>query len=310
MNRGKAESTFRSLGHVLVPMANRSPGQDSQLERVLLRNPNFSSGRLNLGNWQSSNKLLTQYKWQDGTIILHSLIAQIRLLQVHHQAGPHGALSKWERQLGCSVLDEIWATMWLTYRSAADNTFLWQLLYRIPAINVWRFPDRPVNDPATRCQRWTLHTPEDVYHCIWACDASRGCWEWCNAWILPQHSRNVRHSPAHALVAEALPLQWEIPVRLWHTMRAVICWVIWKERNSHVFNGEISNSHRMIGQSWSQIGMYDKAAWHDLLTKVRAHELTLPEATDRMADQFGNPGKIWSLHNIQLQVSQVPPRPS
>lgn len=278
----------------------------------MVRSPSLSSKKLNLGLWRDSSHFLKQYRWTDGTRILHSSTAQIRLLQVHGQGGPHGALEKWARQLSRPIPFDVWEATWLRYRSAAENTFLWQLLYRIPATNTWRFPGRPATDAETWCTRCPLSIPEDAFHCVWSCAVSRPCWEWCSrilTWCSTQRMHMVRLSPAHVFIAEALPREWETPLSLWHTMRAILCWVIWKERNNEVFTGERSSTQRMIGIAWARLALYIKSAWHDLLTRVRARKITLLEASDRMADQFGSSGKIWSLQNIQVLIPPVPPCP-
>lgn len=201
---------------------------------------------------------------------------------------------------------------WLAYRSAAENTFLWQLLYRIPATNKWRFPRGDANDPDTWCNRCQLNLQEDIYHCIWGCSASSECWIWCSkliAWISARQARGVQLTAAHVLVGELLPDHWDTPSCCWHTLRAVMCWIVWKDRNQHVFNGEITNPHRMIGQAWSRLGAYVKIAWRDLLSQVRQQKCTLSEARERMCLMYGDNGKIWTLQGIVIQVSPVPPRP-
>lgn len=44
--------------------------------------------------------------------------------------------------------------------------------------------------------------------------------------------------PEHVITAVALPLTWDIPSLLWHAVRAILSWLIWKDCNSHVFGGE------------------------------------------------------------------------
>lgn len=95
--------------------------------------------------------------------------------------GMNGFIS-WEMaaQRG-TVPSNVWSLTWMEYRSAAENTFLWRLLYRILATQRWRFPDRPASDPEMWCTRCSLHVTEDLFHCIWNCPMSRQCWDWCAA---------------------------------------------------------------------------------------------------------------------------------
>lgn len=106
-----------------------------------------------------------------------------------------------------------------------------------------------------------------------------------------------------------LPDEWETPVQMWHTFRAVICWVIWKESNNQVFSGEVFSTHRAVGLAWHRLGIYIKAVWYDHLSKVHLHRFTLAKARARMITFFGPEGRIWTLHVIKVQVSLVPPRP-
>lgn len=148
MNLTEPVRTFKTVGSILSPIVKCRPPADAHLQRIIVRAP-WHSGRLfHLGRWHRERLMITQYRWQDGTPLLHSSTAQLRLLQVHGQAAAHSALHKWNRQLGTPVPDEIWISTWLPFRSAAENT-LWQLVYRIPATNHWRHPDRPASDPDT-----------------------------------------------------------------------------------------------------------------------------------------------------------------
>lgn len=312
MNLRDPTHTFRTVGSMLSPIAKCSPPIHAQLHRIMVRAP-WHSGRLfHLGRWQREHLMLNQYDWQDGTSMLHSSTAQLRLMQVHGQAAAHRALQKWNRQLGTPVPDEIWTSTWLPYRSAAENTFLWQMIYRIPATNHWRLPDRPASDPDTWCPRCDLHVLEDTLHCIWACVESRKCWDWCSsilAWVTERPRHRIQLEPANVLIAVALPAAWDTPARLWHTLRAILCWIIWKERNNVVFGGETTNVHRIVGLAWHRLGIYVKMAWKECMSQVRAGKITLSEASIRMEAFFGPPGKIWTLHEIQIQVPPVPPRP-
>lgn len=256
--------------------------------------------------------MIRQYVWQDGIPLIHSSTSQLRTMVSRHQSGPHIALNKWTTQLGSPIPSDVWNLTWRAYRSAAENTFLWQILYRVPATQRWRLPARPLTDPETWCTRCSLNVTEDLFHFIWDCPVSRQCWTWCTtllSWVSMGSRTATQLQSAHVLIATALPLQWETPDRLWQTVRAILCWIIWKDRNSHVFGGEQSNVQRMIALSWHRLAVYVRVAWKELLRRVRLREITLTEARSLMTDQFGDMVKIWSLHEIQVRVAPVPPRP-
>lgn len=67
--------------------------------------------------------------------------------------------------------------------------------------------------------------------------------------------------------------------------------------------------HRIIGLAWNRLAVYMNLAWRHLRQKVRQDQLLLSEARALMAAQFGLEGKLWSLHELALQVPPVPPRP-
>lgn len=167
--------TFRRYGAALIPIRNQRPEHGLRLHRILVRAPCHSGHRLHLGTWHTHSLLLTQYVWQDRTTLLHFSTSQLRRLISRARMAPHCALSKWATQLGKPVLSNVWSLTWMEFRSAAENTFLWQPLYRIPATQRWHFQDRPNSDPKTWCTRCSLNVPEDLFHCIWDCNNSRRC---------------------------------------------------------------------------------------------------------------------------------------
>lgn len=306
------ERTFKLCGSSLVPIQSYRPAQEVRLRRIIVRSPSHSSRRIRLGTWQHNQAMSTQYKWTDGTQLVNASTSQLRLLQVQSTAAPHGALNKWAAQLGRPISGTLWLDTWIPYRSAAENTFLWQMIYRIPATNKWRLPGRLANDAETLCPRCSRQTPEDTYHCLWDCPSSQICWAWCSSllkWLSTGQPPNTTLTAAQVLIAEDIPVTWNSPKRLWHTIRAVMCWLIWKQRNNQVFSGDQFSSQRVIGLVWHRIGIYIRAAWTDLLSQVRSGRITVTDARERMIAFFGPEGKAWSLHDLKVQVPQVPPRP-
>lgn len=97
---------------------------------------------------------------------------QLWLILQHHnyvsyRSGTESKVHIWRFwQLGRPVPAEVWHATWVTYRSEAENTFLWQLLYRISATNRWQYPDRPASDPVPWCSRCLLNVPDSKMHII------------------------------------------------------------------------------------------------------------------------------------------------
>lgn len=286
-------------------------GSELLLHRILVGTASLSRTRTYFGPWSAQNPLL-HYGWQDGTALVDSSTAQLRRMQVTQQASPHTALTRWETRLGCSIPTDIWQLTWLSFRSAVENTCLWQILYQVLATQKWRFPTRPAWDRELWCSRCSLGLVEDSFHCIWGCPTSRKCWEW-GYWVIKLVSRcppSPLHLRAdHVLLAVALPQAWDVPFQLWHSIRAILCWLIWKDRNAHVYGGDRSDVNRIKGLAWNRLTIYMQLAWRQLRQKVRQDRLLFSEARALMADQFGTEGTLWSLHETALQVPPVPPRP-
>lgn len=57
---------------------------------------------------------------------------------------------------------------------------------------------------------------------------------------------DIRLGLEHVLIGEALPSQWDVPDKLWHTLRAILCWIIWKDHNDQVLGGERSEVHGIV----------------------------------------------------------------
>lgn len=146
----------------------------------------------------------------------------------------------------------------------------------------------------------------------WGCIVSCRCWDW-GTFVLQLVSLSFSAAsslrPGHILVAEALPPVWEVPTQLWDTLRAILCWLIWKDRNGHVFGGERSEVLRVINLAWHRLMPYLHVAWRVQLQQVRLGQFSLFEAQTIMATQFGRAGILWSLHEVSLHVPPVPPRP-
>lgn len=285
--------------------------------RVLLRIPwGKEAAGTTFGPWSTERALLNQYTWRDGTPLLYTSTAQLPHLQAQQRHVPHLALNKWEAQLQCTVPGSIWKVTWLNYRRVNENTFMWQLLYRVIATQRWRFPARANTDATTWCTRCTEATQEDVLHCLWSCPLSTQCWQWGES-ILQAASGDAHNQitllPEHIFLAQPLPAHWQCPERLWHLLKAIVSWQIWKNRNEHYMAAQPTNAHRVIRKSWARLGTYLRKEWWYLDKKVDLGRVTAAEGEDLMHKHFGSCPDIWSLHGtlhgITLQVPPVPPRP-
>lgn len=253
-----------------------------------------------------------QHGWHDGTPLLHTSTAQLRHTQALHRHFPHLALQKWQIQLDTPTPSRLWAQTWLNFRSANENTFLWQLVYRVIATQRWRFPTRSNQDISTWCTRCELGLREDIMHCIWSCPLSYSCWQWGES-MLSAASQNgsvcSRLLPSNVFLAEPLPDLWQVPERFWQILRAVLCWQIWKDRNGHYLADKPANAHRVIRKSWQRLSVYLHKEWRYIARKVHSGRITIEEAENTMSKHFGSNPSIWNLHALTLEVPPVPPRP-
>lgn len=289
------------------------PTRETLADRVLIRLPSRRGGQGSLfGPRNAESIFLDQHIWIDGSPLLHTSTSQLRLMQTSHCRSRHSALTKWELQLNCNIPVDIWASTWCSYRSAGENTFMWQLVYRIIATQKWRFPTRIDSDESTWCTRCSAGVREDVMHCIWSCRISRQCWQWCKFMLRAVAHGNrtpINLDPAHIFIAVPIPEEWHIPLRFWHLMRVIICWQIWKDRNVHFFEGKRSVCETVIHKSWHRLGLYLRLEWKSLYNRVRQGKITFGDAETAMRNQFGSNPAIWNLHEHILQVPPVPPRP-
>lgn len=274
--------TFEVRAGALVPRTGNRPAPPLLAHRILVRHP---SGKATLpthfGIWTSESAFLLQYEWRDDTPLLCTSTAQLRKLQAHHRHVPHNSIHKWETALSCNVSADIWTNTWLSYRGASENTFLWQPIYRIIATQHWRAPSIPTSDPSTWCTRCNSGVQEDIKHCIWTCPILQHCWRWGEN-ILQATAGNaaprVHLRPENVFIAIPIPSGWQVPEKLWHLLKAILCWQIWKNRNEHYMAGKPACARKVIQKSWHRLGTYIRAEWRALTRQVRLGKITLTEA--------------------------------
>lgn len=255
---------------------------------------------------------LLQHGWQDGTTLLDTSATQLRSLQARHRQVPHKATQKWEIALSSPLPVNVWMNTWLPYRGTSENTFMWQLLYRVIATQHWRSPSTPATDPDVWCTRCNLGIMEDTEHCVWSCPISATCWQWGNHLLRLSASNreaNIVLRPEHIFIASPLSDDWRVPDRLWQILKAVLCWQIWKNLNAHFMAGKPATTEKVIRKAWHRLGMYIRKEWRFLGRKIEADKITVEEAQQLMLSRFGACPLIWNLHGLTLQIPPVPPRP-
>lgn len=193
----------------------------------------------------------------------------------------HTTLTKWELALEQPIPENIWSSIWISYRSASENTFLWQLLYQVIATQKCRFHTTPATDPGTWCTRCTAGVREDLMHCICSCSISIRRWQWGEFLLQassPRRAAHIRLCPAHVFIAAPLPEDWIVPDKLWHILKAILCWQIWKNRNKHYMAGKPATATKIIRKSWHRLGVYIRKEWRFLLKQVELGKINVDEA--------------------------------
>lgn len=255
--------------------------------------------------------MMSQYTWQDGHPLTTYSTAAVRMLQNQHIANDHPTIRKWEVQLQTRLPEHIWHNTWLPFRSAKENFFLWQIIYRAIATLSWVFPNRPHSDSVTWCPRCPLPVREDILHCLWQCPSSQECWNWIGEIVTTAagYTQRVPITAARILLATAFPNSVELPFRLWQILRASMCWQLWKASNECVFSHLPWNSQAVIRKTWYRLSSHLRLEWKQQLADIRSGKQNREEARASMKFHFGIEGVAWELENFNLQVPPCPPRP-
>jgi hypothetical protein len=198
--------------------------------------------------------IATQYQWCDGHSFFDTSTSHLRKLQAPEQVVMHKSLQKWKRYVDSKPdLRRLWQQTWVSWRSAKENAFLWQMLYWVPATQHWRFPQLSRLDDSTHCTRYRRNQVEDILHCMWSCPRSGRVWSWIIK--LLEVASKAGEKPIvlqfhHVLLAEKLEDQYRVPEKLWQTLQASVSWVLWKARCKHVMENEHTTAKGDIRRTW------------------------------------------------------------
>lgn len=130
LDRTSPTKAFICRGHSLQPISLQIPDSEVILRRIVVYDTGSHTRKLNGGPWRGESTLLTQYQWRGGTPLTHSSTDLLRKVQNQQVACTHPAIRKWEAQLACRIPEHIWHNTWFPFRSAKENTFMWQVIYR------------------------------------------------------------------------------------------------------------------------------------------------------------------------------------
>jgi hypothetical protein len=294
-----------------------NPGVATQMRRILVGKQKCSNRRLankvKYGDYYGSMYVATQYQWEDSVDFFDTNTGHLRMLQGRKQRRIHKTLLRWNEYFVEPIdFKRVWAETWVSFRSAKENCFLWQMVYRIPATQHWRFPTIPRIDSSVHCTRCRRNQVEDILHCMWSCPKSGKIWRWIAK--LLQSASGARNAPVqlqfqHVFFAAELDDSNKVPANLWRVLRAAACWVLWTSRCKHFMVNQKASVLRVKQQIWSRLGVYLKKSWKARIIKIQKKKLTSDEAKEDMEADFGSNLDIWYTHECRLVVPPVPPRP-
>lgn len=253
-----------------------------------------------------------QYCWRDGKSLFESNTGHLRKLLAAETPELHASILKWPLHLRWQVdIDKLWKSIWAPFRSQKENTFLWQIAYRVIATNGWRFPDLRRSDELTWCTRCTAQTYEDTLHCIWSCPEVSPIWAWIRYFIqfsVPGQHRNITILPTQALLGAPLNFHTHTPSKLWQILRGVACWQIWKSRCTMIFDEIRISLQEVVTKIWFRLKLYLRIEWDSLASKIRSGKITLNKARWTFAHDFGTDPLLYQFSGTQILVSLHPPR--
>jgi hypothetical protein len=122
-----------------------------------------------VGRITGDQVLSQQFEWSDGLSIFATSTWHMWKLQ-STTTRVHSALVRWREEAGWSPnMRNLWRDTWVPFRSAKENSFLWQVIYRIPATQKWGHPHLERLDTETHCTRCRRQRQEDITHFLWTC---------------------------------------------------------------------------------------------------------------------------------------------
>jgi hypothetical protein len=312
----EAVRTYNIRNGYLEKVKKQEPPYGSILRRVIIGRQKTSintlANKVLYGDYYGELHIATQYEWRDGRGFFDTTTQHIQKLQAPERSVMHKSLQRWNRYMEWQPdLKRLWQETWIPWRSACENTFLWQMLYWVPATQQWRFPKLLRTDDQTHCTRCRRNQVEDILHCLWSCPRSGKVWNWVNG--LLQATSGARDEAVelqfyHIFLAEQMDEGNQIPDRMWKTLRAISCWILWTSRCNHYMAGEKSTSTSDIGRIWARLNRYMQKNWKEKLTKVHRGQLTLTEAIDDMKADYGPNEQVWLIQGCRLLFAPLPPR--
>jgi hypothetical protein len=146
LSRIKPSQEFRLVHNSLVEQeALTTPQGGSAVIQILVADKFVAAQKkivkMKIGSVTSVRKLSQHFMWADGKPIFDTTTRHMRSL-MGRKGLIHRALIKWQMGSAWTAnTGKLWRATWVPFRSAKENCFLWQIIYRTPATQKWRHPN-------------------------------------------------------------------------------------------------------------------------------------------------------------------------
>lgn len=125
-----------------------------------------------VGRVESDQGVADLFRWNSWQDFFKVSTSGLRVMQQKSPSMAHISLQKWMCDINWQPdVDYLWKDIWRPIRSPVESCFLWKIVYFIPTINHWQYPEVPTNDPLIFCVACNTH--EDIRHAQWACNKAR-----------------------------------------------------------------------------------------------------------------------------------------
>lgn len=252
------------------------------------------------------------YTWRNGAEIFTADTRQLRLLQSPAAEPLHIGPHKWTVEFSWTPRPSLlWNPLWKSYRAEIENCFLWQIMYRIPATDQWRFPLAGETQPETWCTRCQGRALEDVTHCFWACPKSMEIWDWIRMLVqraVQSQTSYVTLTAPHVLLGRNLPAHYKISNRWWSTIRAAALWQIWKLRCARCMDHKPSSALILRSKIWHRLQVYLRETWQSYRLELDSGQISVQTAKNHMTARFGDDALVFTFTGRKLILPVSPPR--
>jgi hypothetical protein len=142
---------------------------------------------------------------------------------------------------------------------------MWSLLQKAVAVNIWRHcGSRQASETCPCCDDGD---PESIRHCFFACPGATRAWDFATSVI---HHVTGHRKDAHTwnhfsweqcILGVDLPPPFRPYQHLWSLLRRSTLWIIWIQRNMHVFTAQRWTREALEAALWDVYLDLARIAW-------------------------------------------------